>query len=290
MHRAPSPRNPAPEASPRRCSPGRGAFSTLLVLAAVLGAAGCATKGDLKDLRQEVRKRAAAQDSALAEIRALASRTLDSVRAHREEFVAFRGDFGRQLLAIEDQLVEIQELTGQSQRGLAELRDEMEARRRRLVRPPRGTPGDTAGGGETGQEGPAGEAGARPSGSGTDAETLYNAALKQLNRGSVTTARRGFQEFLRAHSDHALAPDARFYLAETLERENRLEEALEGFLRIPELHPASDRVPDALYRAGLIEEQRGDTDAAAGHFRRVVDGYPDSDAAVLARRRLEEIG
>ena len=56
-----------------------------------------------------------------------------------------------------------------------------------------------------------------------------------------------------------------------------------------ELYPNSRRAPTALYKSGLIELRRGNTDDARTFFNRVVQGYPDSDEVELARRELDRL-
>ncbi len=114
-------------------------------------------------------------------------------------------------------------------------------------------------------------------------------AVSQYNRGSVTTARAAFDRFLNSYPSHQLAPDARYYLAEILYQENELEEALEAFLEIPEIHPAAERVPRALYRAGVIQEELGNTEDARSLYERVVNSYPDSGVTILAEERLGQL-
>lgn len=227
-------------------------------------------------MRDELRFTRERQDSALAEIRHLARAALDSLGRLRGDLVQTRGDVGRQLLALEEQLLQIQELAGQSQRRLAELRDQFESRTRTIVVEP--TPGA-----DTTQAGASRGMAPPPT---TDAKVAYDAAVTQFQRGSLTTARRGFEDFLKLFPKHELAPHAQFMLAETYEREKRVEEAIREFLRIPELYPTSDRVPDALYRVGLLELERGSETAARQYFQRVVNNYPNTDAAKLARERL----
>lgn len=264
------------------------AGTVCLLLAAVLAPlslSGCvATKRDVRTLRDEVRWTRERQDSALARIATLARAALDSLVQLREDQVRMRGDMGRQLLALEEQLLQIQELTGQSQRRLAELRDQLESRARTIVVGPAEGQDTGAAGARAGTQPPAVMRGV------TDAETAYNAAMTQFQRGSIATARRGLQDFLKLFPKHNLAPHAQFILAETYEREKRVEEAIQEFLRIPELYPTSDRVPDALYRVGLLElEQRGNRAAARRYFQRVVNSYPQSGAAELAKEKLAEI-
>jgi TolA-binding protein len=73
-------------------------------------------------------------------------------------------------------------------------------------------------------------------------------------------------------------------------QEDDLEGALEAFLRIPEFHPTSPEVPQALYRAAVLHIEMGDPDEARVLLERVVNSYPDSGAAILAQERLREIG
>ncbi len=247
-----------------------GASGRVLALALTLGpvAPGCALKSDIRDLQDEVRRLTARQDSALARLEMLTLQNQDSLREQGELMFEFRGAVARQLLDIEEQLVTIQELTGQSQRNLAALRDQMELRRGDVFETPLGeTPSEASG----------------------VADDVFNAAVTHFNRGSNTTARSAFEQFLQAYPNHSLAPNAQFYLADILVQEDRLEEAIESFLRIPELYPTAPVVPDALYRVGALYLDRGDTAEGREYLERVVNSYPDSRAANTARRRLEEI-
>jgi tol-pal system protein YbgF len=121
------------------------------------------------------------------------------------------------------------------------------------------------------------------------AEETYQAAMTQFNRGSVNTARRAFESLLADYPDHRRAPSSQFFLADILEQENRLDEAIEGFLRVAELYPTADRVPQALYRIGAIYELQGNLDQAIIYLERVVNTYPDSGVGDLARELLREI-
>jgi TolA-binding protein len=86
-----------------------------------------------------------------------------------------------------------------------------------------------------------------------------------------------------------LAPQAHYYLGDILEQQDRLEDAIAAFGKIPELFPADPRVPDALYRIGLLHLALDDEDEAERAFDRVVNTYPESDAAGLAREQLREL-
>lgn len=259
------------------------------VASALLVSAGCATKGDVRSLRSEVQTLAEQQAEMLDAIRAMQqaqTSSLDSLGAMSDVLFSIRGELNRQALEIQEQLVTIQELTGQSQRSLAGLRDQIEARRSAITQQGTATQPDTAGGGGGG----AARQGGGGAGGGTaEAQELYRVAVSQYNRGSVTTARAAFERFLNSYPNHQLAPEARFYLAEIMAQENQLEQALEAFLEIPEIFPAAERVPQALYRAGRIQEELDRPQEARRLYERVVNSYSESGAAILAGERLEEL-
>ena len=55
-------------------------------------------------------------------------------------------------------------------------------------------------------------------------------------------------------------------------------------------YPSSSRIPTALYRLGLISEQKKDRAAARQYYNRLVTGYPRSEEASLARDKLQALG
>jgi tol-pal system protein YbgF len=258
---------------------GAGRLLAALLLVA-LPLSGCATKRDIRDLQEEVRALAAQQRAALATLEALNLSVQDTLRGQSDALLESRGEILRRLRLLEEQLTTLQELTGQNQRALAALRDLLESQR-------------TAGLVPTRTDTPPGQAldprfQAEPSAGG--AEETYNAAVTQFQRGQFNTARRAFQQFLQQYPNHRLAPGAHFYLADILAQENRTEEAIQGFLRVQQLFPEADKVPDAYYRVGVLYIQLQKLDDARRYLQMVVNSYPDSGAALLARERLAEIG
>ena len=204
-------------------------------------------------------------DSALVAVQ----RALAAQQRYLEQL---RGEVRRDLLVLAQSLVTIQELTGQSQRLLTEQRRRLDEASRR------GVPSvDTAGGGAAGQ------------GAGTDPEQMYEVSLQQLRRGSYATARVGFREFLRLFPGHQLSADALFYIGESFAPENP-DSAAAVYEQVVKTHPNSPRAPSALYKLGLLAEQRRDVPGARTLYARVVAGYPRSAEANLARDKLQRLG
>jgi tol-pal system protein YbgF len=247
--------------------PDRRLLSVPLVLL-LLPLASCATKSDVRGLQEEVRELNARQEALLREIRREQVAQGDSLRALAADF----GDHERrvtvQFRGIEDAVLMVQELAGISQQEIAAIRDRMDASRR-------------AAGVEDPFDGP---------GTASSAEEAYQQALTLLRRGSVTAARMGFEGVIEGFPNHPLAPEARYHLADLLVQEDELEAAIDAFLEVPEFHPDADRVPDALYRVGVLHRELGDEREARRVLERVVNTWPDSGAAELARQVLREIG
>jgi tol-pal system protein YbgF len=247
-------------------------------MAAALAVAGCATKGDMRNLQLEVRALAARQDSLMTQLRRETRSTQDTVRQQATQLFDFRGDLASTLRSISESLTRLEAISGENQRGIAGMRDQLANLRRGAVS---GPPSDA--GMDTG-EAPGGETG------GGDPRAMFDAGVAQFNRGSLAAARQALQSFLQAYPTHELAPDAHYYLADILYQQNQLQEALDAFNEIPELFPTAAKVPDALYRMGSIQLELGNTAEARATLQRVVNSYPDSDAATLAADKLRDIG
>jgi tol-pal system protein YbgF len=258
----------------------RGGGVRLVVLLLLLPLAGCATKRDVKDLQDEIRTLARQQEEMLQRVESDTRAMRDSVAAQHAAQRDFRGELARQFIDFQESLLRIQELTGLGQQNLSALREQMESQRSALLSPP-----DV----RTPPQGEEGRELAEPASGSGPAQDLYNAAVTQKNRGSLGTARRAFENFIRQHPNHTLAPEARYHHADIFVQENQLDEAISAFLRIPELHPTAPRVPDALYRVGLLHLEMENVSEAREYFERVVNSYPDSNSARLARERLNSL-
>jgi tol-pal system protein YbgF len=222
-------------------------------------------------------------------VRALLSLVSEKLVAQQAYLVQLRGDMKTELLGVQQQLVAVQELTGQSQQRLTELRGRLEEQARQPV-PTLDTTRAGPGAGAPGTPGapgvPVGPSG-NPAGPGPD--QMYDLSLQQFRSGRLTTARIGFREFLRVFPTHERAADALFFVGETFGAENA-DSAAALYQQVVKSHPNSARAPAALYKLGLLAERRGDKAAARTYYARVIAGYPRSDEANLARDKLQRLG
>lgn len=256
---------------------GGGVFLVATMLAL---ASGCATKGDMRRLQNEVTEQATRQEAQLRELSANIQALQDSLEVQSgiqsEMVVDTRGVLARDLRDIQAQLSQLTQLTGLIQSSMVALSERVMAEGARVTTSDRPADPDSLR-----------ALMVRGGGDGAACEDTYEAAVIQLNRGSFGTARAAFGMLLNSCPDHPLAARAQFNLASALEEENRLDQALEEFLRVTELYPAADEVPMALYRIALIHVVQENPNEAVIYLDRVVNTYPDSGAAELAEELLQ---
>jgi tol-pal system protein YbgF len=239
---------------------------------------------DVQTLRQEQARKDSTMLRALEEVMVSLRHQNDSLRALSERLTRTSGDVRGDLYQINQQLLQVQELTGQSQRRLQELRSSIEARQQEAAQamptpaPPRDTVRDTVRAG-------AAPAAAAPAGA-PGPNQLFQSSLDQLRRGSPGSARRGFEELLRLYPTSDLAGEAQFYLGESFAAEGNAGAADTAYATVVTKYAQSARAPTALYKRALLLQQRGNIALARTALNDLVRRYPRSDEAQLARDRL----
>ena len=256
-----------------------GVLAPALVAGAGLG--GCVSKGDVQMvqgevalLKAEMARRDSARAAQLDQVIRMQRQVMDSLGATRRSVAQIRGDLSTDLYNIQQQLVQLQELTGQSQQRLTELRTRLEARGAQIEASP-AAPGDSAR--------------PVPEGGTASADQMYEASLAQLRRGSLSTARLGLREMLRQYPTSERAPDALYFIGQSYAAENP-DSAAAYYRQVVDRHGSSPRAASALYNLGLLAERRKDNAGARDAYQRVAEKYPQSDEAALARDRLKALG
>ena len=256
-----------------------------LAPAALLATGACfATRDDVRVLQSdllEVRAQSAQSDSALRhrleEVVATLGTVSDSMRSLGTRLTRMQGDLRGDLYEMGQQLIQIQELTGQSQQRLQELRSELEQRSQEIATAQTTGTADTSGA----QGSPGSSAAGAPG-----PNQLFQLSLEQLRRGSAGAARTGFEELLRQYPTSDVAPDAQFYIGEAYNAEGNAAAADSAYAIVVTKYPTSPRAPTALYKRALALEAGGSTTAARAALNQLIQRYPRSDEAALARERL----
>jgi tol-pal system protein YbgF len=207
----------------------------------------------------------------------------DSMRAVSGRLAKLQSTVATDHYEMGRQILQIQELGGQSQRRLQELRASLEERNQTAAAPVP-VPAPLPAPGEAGRAAPSGP----PAGPGP--AQLFQSSLDQLRRGSATVARGGFEELLRNYPNSEDAPEAMIYIAETYAAERNQVAADSVYGLVVQRYPESPKAATALYKHALSLRAAGRATAARAAFDRIVKDYPRSDEAALAREQLKTLG
>ncbi len=123
----------------------------------------------------------------------------------------------------------------------------------------------------------------------TRAGDLYKDAYETYQRGDYEGARRKFEAFLKQYPNTELSDNAQFWIGETYYVKKDYEKAILEYEKAIAKYPEGDKVPSALLKQALAFLELGDKTNGRNLLRRVVERYPQSEQAEMARKRLEAI-
>jgi tol-pal system protein YbgF len=121
-----------------------------------------------------------------------------------------------------------------------------------------------------------------------DARTDYERAYGSILSGDYDTAETGFRQFLSTYPDSELAPDAQYWLGESLFVRAQYRDAANEFLAGYKAYPKSGKAPDSLLKLGLSLAGLGERDAACSTFAAVLKQYPKASNALRQRIKVEQ--
>ncbi len=121
------------------------------------------------------------------------------------------------------------------------------------------------------------------------AQAAYDVAFKAIRAGNYVEASREFRSFLQQYPNHALAPNAWYWLGESYYATTNYQVAQESFQRLLSQFPQSDKASDALLKVGYSQLELKQVDAAKVTLKKVTTKYPGSKAASLAQERLQRL-
>jgi TolA-binding protein len=136
------------------------------------------------------------------------------------------------------------------------------------------------------------------------AEESYKAAYSDFTKGNYTLAVAEFREFVRQHPDSPRVDSAQYWIGESYfsigraaaaagqpERSREaLERSVQEFRKVFVNYPGGRQVPTALYKEALALVELKQMKVAQARLQYLVDNFPQSEEAPLARERLKNLG
>jgi tol-pal system protein YbgF len=118
----------------------------------------------------------------------------------------------------------------------------------------------------------------------------YQRLVAALRAGRHDEAIAGLRRFVARHGKTAYADNAQYWLGEAYYDRKDFARAQREFERVAERFPGGNKVPDALLKAGYCRVALGEIGAAREVLGRLLEEFPGSAPAALARRKLAELG
>ncbi len=122
-----------------------------------------------------------------------------------------------------------------------------------------------------------------------DERMAYQQAFKLLQATDYHGAAKEFSRFLRAFPNSALAANSQYWLGECYYGQRRFQEAIDEFERVFAFYPSSNKVPASLLKIGYSHLELRQPSIARSVFQQLVRTYPQSQAAIKAHGRLQEV-
>lgn len=249
----------------------------------VVGACFFATKQDIDRLQADIvgtRVSSSAADSVqraqLIELSRSVRTLNDSIAALSKRVAAMRTASESEMTAMRENISQLQDLSGQSEQRMRDVRAALEEKRQQQeAPPPPGTPDS------------AGSAAAPATGPGP--LQLLQAGRDQLLKGGNAAARSAFNELITKYPKSEYVPEAMFYTAQAYAAERNLTAADAEYSSLIAKYPSSPRVPTAMYKRALQLQASKKNAEAKKLYQDIIKRFPRSDEAALADERLQSM-
>ena len=116
---------------------------------------------------------------------------------------------------------------------------------------------------------------------------LYNRVMEEFKQRDYEAALAGFRLFIELHSQSSLAANAQYWIGECQFRMRRYTDALDSFYNVLVYYPLSPKLPASILKLAQTYTKLGDHEKAQSMFARVLDRFPDSSEAEIARKAIE---
>jgi tol-pal system protein YbgF len=114
---------------------------------------------------------------------------------------------------------------------------------------------------------------------------MYDLAYNYLLAGDYDLAEQAFRQYSQTYPNASDAPDAQYWLGESLFQQQKYTDAAEVFLSAQKGHPDSGKAPEMMLKLGMSLAKLQNRDTACITYKEVSRRYPQMSANV--KRKLE---
>lgn len=116
---------------------------------------------------------------------------------------------------------------------------------------------------------------------------LYDRVMEEFKHRDYEAALAGFRLFLELHGQTSLAANAQYWVGECQYRMGRYKDALKSFYNVVSYYPLSPKLAASTLKIAQIYTRLKDHEKARMMYERVIDQYPDSAEAELAKKAID---
>ena len=116
---------------------------------------------------------------------------------------------------------------------------------------------------------------------------LYDRVMEEFKHKDYEAALAGFRFFLELHGQSSLAANAQYWIGECHYRLGHYKDALKSFYDVVSYYPLSPKLAASSLKIAQTYTKIKDHEKARMMYERVVDQYPDSAEAEIARKALD---
>lgn len=124
--------------------------------------------------------------------------------------------------------------------------------------------------------------------SGNELPYAYTEAVRLTRSGNTDKGRQMLRAFIMENPDSPLVPNAYYWLGETYYHDKRYAQAILTFKEVTSRFPKDPKAAASLLKIGYSYEMLGDKNNARFYLNALLQDYPKSDPAKLARKALDE--
>lgn len=117
----------------------------------------------------------------------------------------------------------------------------------------------------------------------------YDAAYTLLKEKQFKEAREKFAAFIKRFPKDGLAGNAQFWIGESYYAEKDFESAILAYETLIKNYSHNEKIPGALLKQGLSFAEIGDKKTARVILDKLIEKYPDSREAALAKKKKAEL-
>jgi len=120
-------------------------------------------------------------------------------------------------------------------------------------------------------------------------DILYQQGLDSFKGGNTQRARELLTKFVEQHPNHELAANAHYWIGETFYTEKDYDNAIVEFEKVIKNYPGKEKVPAAMLKQALAFKGLGDKKSARYVLGKLIESFPHSSEAGMAKAKLKEI-